>query len=125
MSEERLQKILSRAGVASRRKAENIIVEGRVAVNGKVITELGSKADLERDHIKEPSPRVLWAIAECYGADYLDLMRRAGHPMPSASHVIFAGAERLSPDERDEVQEFIVMKLRRRRDRWHEADTRA
>ena len=82
-------------------------------------------SQLERDHIKEPSPRVLWAIAECYGADYLDLMRRAGHPMPSASHVIFAGAERLSPDERDEVQEFIVMKLRRRRDRWHEADTRA
>lgn len=52
MSEERLQKILSRAGVASRRKAENIIIEGRVTVNGKVITELGSKADLEHDHIK-------------------------------------------------------------------------
>ena len=52
MSEERLQKILSRAGVASRRKAETIIVEGRVAVNGKVVTELGSKADLEHDHIK-------------------------------------------------------------------------
>src|SRR5262245_66408360 len=52
MSEERLQKILSRAGVASRRKAENIILEGRVMVNGKVVTELGSKADLEHDHIK-------------------------------------------------------------------------
>ena len=50
--EERLQKILSRAGIASRRKAEEIIQEGRVAVNGKVITELGSKADLDRDHIK-------------------------------------------------------------------------
>jgi 23S rRNA pseudouridine2605 synthase len=52
MSEERLQKIISRAGVASRRKAEAIITEGRVTVNGKVITELGSKADLEQDHIK-------------------------------------------------------------------------
>jgi len=52
MSEERLQKILSHAGVTSRRKAEELIVEGRVTVNGKVITELGSKADLERDHIK-------------------------------------------------------------------------
>jgi 23S rRNA pseudouridine2605 synthase len=52
MPEERLQKILSAAGVASRRKAEGLIVEGRVTVNGKVVTELGSKADFERDHIK-------------------------------------------------------------------------
>lgn len=52
MAEERLQKILSHAGVASRRQSEQFIVEGRVTVNGAVITELGSKADLERDHIK-------------------------------------------------------------------------
>jgi 23S rRNA pseudouridine2605 synthase len=52
MSEERLQKILSQAGVTSRRKAEQMIVEGRVTVNGTMITELGSKADLDRDHIK-------------------------------------------------------------------------
>lgn len=52
MAEERLQKILSQAGVASRRKAEKLIVEGRVTVNGKTVTELGSKADLERDHVK-------------------------------------------------------------------------
>jgi 23S rRNA pseudouridine2605 synthase len=50
--EERLQKILSGAGVTSRRKAEQLILEGRVAVNGKVVTELGTKADIERDHIK-------------------------------------------------------------------------
>jgi 23S rRNA pseudouridine2605 synthase len=52
MPEERLQKILSQAGVTSRRQAEKYIVEGRVSVNGAVITELGSKADLARDHIK-------------------------------------------------------------------------
>jgi 23S rRNA pseudouridine2605 synthase len=52
MAQERLQKILSQAGVASRRQAEKIITEGRVAVNGTVITELGSKADLATDHIK-------------------------------------------------------------------------
>ena len=52
MAEERLQKILSQAGVASRRKAEQLIVEGRVTVNGETITELGSKADIEHDHIK-------------------------------------------------------------------------
>lgn len=50
--EERLQKILSQAGVASRRQAEVLIAEGRVTVNGSAVTELGSKADLSRDHIK-------------------------------------------------------------------------
>ncbi len=49
---ERLQKILSQAGVASRRKAEEMIEQGRVQVNGKVITELGTKADASRDHIR-------------------------------------------------------------------------
>ena len=52
MPEERLQKILSHAGVASRRKAEELITAGDVTVNGVVITELGSKADLDRDQIK-------------------------------------------------------------------------
>ncbi|HUI58520.1 MAG TPA: pseudouridine synthase [Bryobacteraceae bacterium] len=52
MGEERLQKILSQAGVASRRQSEQIIFAGRVSVNGTVLTELGSKADIERDHIK-------------------------------------------------------------------------
>lgn len=52
MPEERLQKILSQAGIASRRQAEKIMLEGRVTVNGAVVQELGSKADLERDHIK-------------------------------------------------------------------------
>ena len=52
MPEERLQKLLAHAGIASRRKAEQLIQEGRVTVNGAVITELGSKADPERDHIK-------------------------------------------------------------------------
>ncbi len=49
---ERLQKIISAAGVASRRAAEELITEGRVRVNGKVVTELGSKADAAKDHIK-------------------------------------------------------------------------
>jgi len=52
MSEERLQKILSQAGVASRRKAEQLIIEGRVSVNGETVTALGSKANIDRDHIK-------------------------------------------------------------------------
>jgi 23S rRNA pseudouridine2605 synthase len=49
---ERLQKILAAAGVTSRRKAEQLILEGRVQVNGKVVTELGTRADADRDHIR-------------------------------------------------------------------------
>lgn len=49
---ERLQKIIARAGIASRRKAEELMREGRVTVNGRVVTELGTKADAGRDHIK-------------------------------------------------------------------------
>ncbi|MGA7108870.1 MAG: pseudouridine synthase [Terracidiphilus sp.] len=49
---ERLQKILAQAGVASRRHAEELITEGRVQVNGKVVNVLGSKADPSRDHIR-------------------------------------------------------------------------
>jgi 23S rRNA pseudouridine2605 synthase len=52
MAEERLQKILAHAGVASRRKAEELIQAGRVKVNGAVITELGTKADIRSDHIR-------------------------------------------------------------------------
>jgi 23S rRNA pseudouridine2605 synthase len=49
---ERLQKIMAAAGIASRRKAEQLITEGRVSVNGETISQLGSKADPEKDHIK-------------------------------------------------------------------------
>ena len=48
---ERLQKILSQAGFTSRRHAEKLITEGRVKVNGAVVTRLGFKADSQRDHI--------------------------------------------------------------------------
>lgn len=58
MAEERLQKLLAHAGIASRRRAEQLILEGRVSVNGAVITELGTKADPEHDHIKVDGKRV-------------------------------------------------------------------
>lgn len=49
---ERLQKIIARAGIASRRHAEELISSGMVSVNGRTITEMGTKADESRDHIK-------------------------------------------------------------------------
>ena len=58
MAEERLQKILSHAGVASRRAAEKMLLDGRVSVNGEIVSELGSKADLSRDHIKVDGKRI-------------------------------------------------------------------
>ena len=60
--QERLQKIISGAGITSRRKAEELIVQGRVSVNGHTIRELGSKADPDRDKIRvdgKPLPRVV------------------------------------------------------------------
>jgi 23S rRNA pseudouridine2605 synthase len=50
--QERLQKLIASAGIASRRHAEQLIAGGEVTVNGKVVTELGSKADPDNDHIK-------------------------------------------------------------------------
>jgi 23S rRNA pseudouridine2605 synthase len=55
---QRLQKILSTAGVASRRAAESYITEGRVSVNGETVTELGSKADPETDDIRVDGRRI-------------------------------------------------------------------
>jgi len=57
MSEERLQKILARAGVASRRKVEELIREARVTINGRV-AEIGDKADLVRDAVKLDGKRI-------------------------------------------------------------------
>ena len=51
MAIERLQKILAAAGIASRRASEKLITEGHIHVNGKLVTELGSKADPRRDQI--------------------------------------------------------------------------
>src|SRR5262245_38392792 len=50
--EQRLQKLIAAAGIASRRHAEELITAGKVTINGKVVTELGTKADPAKDHIK-------------------------------------------------------------------------
>ena len=66
MSEERLQKVLARAGYASRRKVEELIREGRITVNGQA-AELGAKVDADRDAIKVDGKRVqASAVHELY-----------------------------------------------------------
>jgi pseudouridine synthase len=62
----RLQKILSAAGVASRRASEQLILEGRVMVNGEVVRELGSKADPAKDAIKVDGRRIKADIRHRY-----------------------------------------------------------
>ena len=55
---ERLQKMIAAAGIASRRHAEDLIVQGMVQVNGKVVTELGTKVDPAKDHVKVDGKRI-------------------------------------------------------------------
>ena len=58
MTSERLQKYMARCGVDSRRRCEQLILDGRVAVNGSVITELGLKIDPEKDVVKVDGRRI-------------------------------------------------------------------
>lgn len=66
----RLQKILSAAGVASRRASEQLILDGRVMVNGETVRELGSKADPDTDAIKVDGRRIKTNVAHRYIALY-------------------------------------------------------
>ncbi len=63
---ERLQKIIAAAGIASRRKAEELISQGRVTVNGQTVTELGTKADPQHDHIKVDGKLLRGAASHIY-----------------------------------------------------------
>jgi 23S rRNA pseudouridine2605 synthase len=63
---ERLQKIIASAGIVSRRKAEMLILEGRVTVNGRIVSRLGTRADPERDSIKVDGKRLRAAPRKLY-----------------------------------------------------------
>src|SRR5262245_5810527 len=64
--QERLQKILAHAGVASRRKAEEMIAQGRVTVNGHKVTELGTKADIEYGVVKVDGKKIHLSTRHIY-----------------------------------------------------------
>jgi 23S rRNA pseudouridine2605 synthase len=71
----RLQKVLAQAGVSSRRRAERLIVAGRVSVNGSIVVELGTKVDPDRDAIKVDGKRI---AAPPKGHTYLALNKPRG-----------------------------------------------
>lgn len=66
MEMERLQKVLAQADIASRRKAEELIVKGKIKVNGRVVTELGTKVDPDRDVIEYNDKRIRFAAKIIY-----------------------------------------------------------
>lgn len=66
MPSERLQKLIARAGIASRRAAEQLMLDGQVTVNGRVVRELGSKADPSSDHIKVRGKLLLFKSPSTY-----------------------------------------------------------
>ncbi len=68
MSEQRLQKLMARAGVASRRRSEELIAAGRVTVNGEVVTSLGTKADPDRDAVAVDGRALELGVAHAYFA---------------------------------------------------------
>jgi 23S rRNA pseudouridine2605 synthase len=63
---ERLQKIIANAGIASRRHAEEMIVEGRVTVNDVVVKQLGTKADIKKDEIRIDGKLIFHEVSKIY-----------------------------------------------------------
>jgi len=76
--QQRLQKLIAVAGIASRRHAEELIAAGEVTVNGKIVTELGAKADPETDHIKVKG-RLLNPLLQKHENVYLLLNKPKGY----------------------------------------------
>lgn len=97
--QERLQKILAHAGIASRRHAEEMITKGRVSVNGHIVTELGSKADAEEDVIKVDGKKLRPPQRHIYV-----LLNKPKNVMSTSS----------DPEDRPTVVEYIKGKIKER-----------
>src|SRR6185436_3455429 len=97
--QERLQKILAHAGVASRRHAEEMISSGRVSVNGHIVTALGSKADPAEDVIKVDGKKLRSAPRHVY-----ILLNKPKNVMSTSS----------DPEGRPTVMEYVKGKVKER-----------
>jgi len=99
LMQERLQKILAHAGVASRRHAEEMISGGRVSVNGHIVTELGSKADPSEDVIKVDGKKLRSTERHIY-----ILLHKPKNVMSTSS----------DPEGRPTVIEYVKRKVKER-----------
>src|SRR6266550_3770032 len=97
--QERLQKILAHAGIASRRHAEEMIQAGRVSVNGHIVTELGSKADPDDDVIKVDGKKLRRPERHLY-----ILLNKPKNVMSTAS----------DPEDRANVLDYVKGKIKER-----------
>ena len=97
--QERLQKILAHTGIASRRHAEEMIMAGRVSVNGHIVTELGSKADAAEDVIKVDGKKLRTAQRHVY-----ILLNKPKNVMSTSS----------DPEGRPTVLEYVKGKIKER-----------
>jgi 23S rRNA pseudouridine2605 synthase len=97
---ERLQKLLARAGVASRRAAEEVILAGRVRVNGKVVSELGARADLATDRVEvdgKPIQREAFAYYVVHKPKGMVTTLKDPEGRPSLSDILDKLPERVYP----------------------------
>lgn len=93
----------------------------RLAKDNKAGAEISSGylSMVERDEVKEPSPRILFTLASIYGEDYISLMKKAGY-IPEDVHlsphtpaqVAFRGASRLSDEQKETIQHIVDLELR-------------
>ena len=102
---ERLQKVLAAAGVASRRDAENLIVSGKVTVNGEVVTEPGHKIDPERDTVAVDGRNIPRDVPHVYVALYKPKGFVTTREDPHATHTVmsYPGAAGGPPGPRQPV----------------------
>lgn len=92
----------------------------RLAKEKKTGTELSSGylSMLERGDVKQPSPRILFVLANIYGEEYMNLMKKAGYIHENvdvgtgSAKVAFRGADHLTDEQKERVQHFIDLELR-------------
>ncbi|MFQ6486074.1 helix-turn-helix domain-containing protein [Brachybacterium epidermidis] len=105
------------------RHAANLTLREVEVKTDRAVTN-GSLSQIENGHTKRPTPNVLYHLANLYGLDYADLLRRAGHhtpaekaPVSSAMNVPLRAIEELSDDDRQELMEYIAFLHQRRKSR--------
>jgi transcriptional regulator with XRE-family HTH domain len=105
------------------RNAANLTLREVEVKTNKAVSN-GALSQIENGHTKRPTPNVLYHLANLYGIDYADLLRRAGHHTPAekaagtgVSTVPLRAMEGLNDDDRQELMEYIAFLHQRRKTR--------